>query len=244
MSRLTWDTTGTRKFETGVKNCVLYKKGTTSPYYSNGVAWNGITGITETPSGADVTDLWADDTKYASLRASETFGGTIEAYTYPDEWMDCDGSKGIASHAGVSFGQQKREYFGLTYRTQVGNDVDPELGYKLHLVYNCSASPSDRSYATVNDSPDAISFSWEFTTTNEPITGHENDYKSTALITIDSTKITDSDKAKLTQLEDILYGTDAHQVGGETIEATNPRLPSPVEVYNLFAGVTPEDDDD
>ena len=198
MSKLTWDNTGERLFETGVKQGVLYpiqSDGT----YSKGVAWNGLTAVTESPSGAEATPLYADDIKYLNLLSNEEFGATIEAYTYPDEFAECDGSAQLAT--GVMIGQQKRKVFGLCYRTTIGNDVDGnDHGYKLHLVYGCLAAPSEKAYATINDSPEAITFSWEVSTTPVNVTG----FKPTSQITIDSTK---ADPTKLQALEGILYGT-------------------------------------
>lgn len=213
---ITWDATGERFWETGTDHAVLYLAGQ-SGTYTGGVAWNGITGITESPEGAEATDLWADNIKYASIRATETFGGTIEAYTYPDEFEACDGSATLAD--GVKIGQQSRAKFGLSYRTKKGNDLTEEAGYILHLVYGATCSPSERAYATINDSPEAITFSWEFDTSPVNVTGH----KATSLITIDSTK---ADATKLAALEQILYGTPA---SGNT-EAVPARLPLPDEV--------------
>lgn len=221
MSRITWDTVGERYYETGVKMGVLYPI-QTGGLYNKGVAWNGLTAVTESPSGAEATALYADDIKYLNLMSNEEFGATIEAYTYPEEFAECDGSAALAK--GVMIGQQKRKIFGLCYRTAVGNDVDgSDYGYKLHLVYGCLASPSEKAYATINDSPEAITFSWEVSTTPVSVTG----FKPTSQITIDSTKV---DKVKLTSLEDILYGKD-----GEPEAATEPRLPLPDEVAALFS---------
>lgn len=200
MSKLVWDADGERLFETGVRKGVLYLKNS-SGAYATGVAWNGLTGVTETPEGAESTALYADDTKYLNLISAEEFGGTIEAYMYPEEFAICDGSAELV--AGVIAGQQTRKPFGLCYRTEIGNDVDGnEHGYKYHLVYGCLASPSERSYSTINDSPEAITFSWEFKTTPVNTTGQ---LKPTALVTVDSTK---SDAACLTVLEAILFGAD------------------------------------
>ena len=217
MAKLVWDQTGYREFESGVRNVVLYPMGVSG--YEQGVAWNGVTGISENPGGADVTDLFADDIKYASLRAAETFGCTIEAYTYPDEWNECDGSAEAAT--GVFIGQQTRKAFGLCYRTAIGDDAHPGMdkGYKLHLIYNSTASPSSRSYATINDNPDAITFSWEATSTPVATTGH----KAVSTIVIDSTKC---NATKLTALEDKLYGT-------ANAEA---QLPSPDQVIADMTG--------
>lgn len=214
MSKLVWDTTGERLYETGVKNAALYVQ--EGGVYPKGVAWNGITAVTESPSGAEATALYADDMKYLSLVSAEEFGATIEAYTYPDEFAECDGSASIAT--GVVIGQQKRKVFGLAYKTTLGNDVDNnDYGYKLHLIYGALAAPSEKAYATINDSPEAITFSWEVTTTPVSVAG----YKPTALVTIDSTK---ADKTKLAALEAILYGSD-------DVEA---RLPLPDEVATIM----------
>ncbi len=218
MSRLTWDNSGERFYETGVKQGVLYPIQTNGTY-SKGVAWNGLTAVTESPSGAEATPLYADDIKYLNLMSNEEFGATIEAFTYPDEFADCDGSAALAT--GVMIGQQKRKTFGLCYRTALGNDVDgSDYGYKLHLIYGCLAAPSEKAYATINDSPEAITFSWEVSTTPVNVAG----FKPTSQITIDSTK---ADEAKLAALEDILYGKD-----GDT--STEPRLPLPDEVATLM----------
>ena len=215
MSALTWDNTGERYFETGVEKCVLYVKDDTGAY-GEGVAWNGVTSISESPDGAEADDFWADNIKYASMRSAETFGCSIEAYTYPDEFMECDGTKEAAK--GVYFGQQSRKGFGLCYKTQVGSDTDSDAtSYKLHLVYNCMASPSDKGYETINDSPDAITFSWEVDTTAVKVTG----YKPVATIVIDSRK---ADATKLTALEKILYGDTAAA-----------KLPTPDEVLTAMA---------
>ena len=215
MSKLVWDSTGDRLYETGVKNGVLYpidEVGT----YSKGVAWNGLTAVTESPSGAESNPLYADDIEYLDLRSVEEFGGTIEAYMYPDEFAECDGSAELA--AGVKIGQQKRKVFGLCYRTTLGNDVKgDDYGYKLHIVYGAVASPSERGYTTMNDSPEAITMSWEFTTTPVSAKG----FRPTAHLEIDSTK---ANAEKLTALEAILYGADE----------TEARLPLPDEIATLM----------
>ena len=217
MAKLVWDKTGDRLYETGVKNGVLYIP--TAGVYSKGVAWNGLTAVTESPSGAEATALYADDTKYLSLMSAEEFGATIEAYTYPDEFAACDGSAELAD--GVMIGQQKRSIFGLCYKTTIGNDTEGnDHGYKLHIIYGAQAKPSERAYATINDSPEAITFSWEITTTPVNVTGA----KPTASLVIDSTK---ADPSKLAALEDILYGKD-----GEP--ASEPRLPLPDEIKTLM----------
>lgn len=219
MSKLVWDNTGDRLYETGVKNGVLYVQ-SSSGTYPKGVAWNGLTAVTESPSGAEATALYADDIKYLSLMSTEEFGATIEAYTYPEEFEACDGSASLV--AGVSIGQQKRTPFGLCYRTTIGNDTDGnDHGYKLHIIYGALASPSEKAYATINDSPEAITFSWEVTTTPVNVTG----FKPTASLVIDSTKV---DASKLTALEGILYGSDAES-------GTDPRLPLPDEIKTLMA---------
>lgn len=216
MAKLVWDQTGERLYETGVKNCVLYIP--TDGVYSKGVAWNGITAVNESPSGAEPNPLYADDIKYLNLMSTEEFGASIEAYTYPDEFAQCDGSASIAK--GVSIGQQTRKTFGLCYRTTLGNDTEGnDYGYKLHFIYGALAAPSEKAYATINDSPEAITFSWEISTTPVEVTG----YKPTASLTIDSTA---ADPTKLAALEAILYGN-------ETDEA---RLPLPNEIATLMAG--------
>lgn len=224
MSKIVWDQTGERLYETGVDRGVLYLVGALTGAYDTGFAWNGLTAVTESPSGAEATDLYADNIKYLSMRSAETFGATIEAYTYPDEFAECDGSATLAT--GVQIGQQSRKTFGLCYRTQIGNDVDlNDHGYKLHLIYGCSASPSERAYATINDSPEAITFSWELTTTPVNVSG----LKPTACVTIDSTK---ADPECLAALEEILYGKDA---GGEGVPAAvEPRLPLPDEIKTIM----------
>ena len=215
MSKIKWDETGKRLYETGVDHAVLYPLSNAGKY-DKGAAWNGITAITESPSGAEANPLYADNIKYLNLISAEDFGCTIEAYTYPDEWAVCDGSVEIAP--GVIAGQQSRRTFGLSYRTKLGNDVDgQDHAYKLHLIYGGLASPYERGYQTVNDSPDAINFSWEITTTPVDVPG----FKPTACLTIDSTKV---DKTKLAALEDILYGS----------EDTEARLPLPEEVIELL----------
>lgn len=199
MSKLVWDQAGQKLYETGVDHMVLFPQAANGSY-EQGVAWNGITAVNQSASGGDTNDLYADNIKYLSLRAAENYGATIEAYTYPEEFAECDGSKEIAP--GVYTGQQARKAFGYSYRTLIGNDTEGDAhGYKLHIVYNATVSPSEKSYGTVNDSPDAINFSWEVSTTPIPVTG----YKPTAHIEIDSTK---ADATKLKALEDKLYGTE------------------------------------
>lgn len=215
MSKLVWDQTGERFYETGVKNGTLYPQAE-GGIYPKGVAWNGLTAVTESPSGAEATPLYADDIKYLNLISAEEFGATIEAYTYPDEFAECDGSASLAK--GVSIGQQKRKTFGLAYKTVLGNDIaNNDYGYKLHIIYGATASPSEKAYATVNDSPEAITFSWEVTTTPVNVTG----FKPTSSIVIDSTK---ANAEKLAALEAILFGSD-------DVEA---RLPLPDEIAELM----------
>ena len=217
MSKIVWDENGTRLYETGVQKGVLYVM--EDGNYGEGVAWNGLTAVTESPSGAEATALYADDIKYLNLISAEDFGGTIEAYTYPDEFKECNGEAELV--AGVSVRQQKRKNFGFCYRTAIGNDVDgTDHGYKLHLIYNATAAASESAYATVNDSPEAITFSWEFTTTPVSITKVAG-LKPTACLTVDSTKVAPENMAKL---EAALYGSDS--------EAAT--LPTPDEVFTLL----------
>lgn len=213
---LVWDETGKKLFETGVSNVALYPQESTG-VYGAGVAWNGVTNISESPSGAEATTLWANNGKYLNLYSVEEYASSIEAYTYPDEFAECDGSAEIAK--GVSIGQQTRKSFGLAYKTLIGSDTDGnDHGYKLHLVYGCKAAPSERSHATVNDSPEALSFSWEISTTPVSVTGH----KPTASVEIDSTKV---NAEKLAAFEKILFGSDTAAA----------RLPLPDEVATHFA---------
>lgn len=216
MSKLVWDQDGQRLYETGVSQGVLYLKNTAGKY-EKGVAWNGLTAVTESPSGAEPSPLYADDIKYLNLLSTEEYGATIEAYTYPDEFAECDGSAALAT--GVYIGQQTRKTFGMCYRTVIGNDTDNNAhGYKLHLIYGALAAPSEKAYASINDSPEAVTFSWEVTTTPVNVSGH----KPTACVTIDSTKC---DEGKLAALEEILYGKDE----------TDARLPLPDEIATLMA---------
>lgn len=215
MSKLVWDQVGERLYETGVKNGVLYVQDDKGAY-PKGVAWNGLTAVTESPSGAEATPLYADDIKYLNLMSAEEFGATIEAYTYPEEFGACNGEAALTT--GVYIGQQARKAFGMCYRTTVGNDVEyNDHGYKIHIIYGALAAPSEKAYATINDSPEAITFSWEITTTPVNVAGH----KPTASIVIDSTKC---DAAKLAALEAVLYGSD-------DVEA---RLPLPDEILTLM----------
>jgi hypothetical protein len=218
MPKLAWDAVGERFYETGVDHGVLYIPDATG-IYATGVAWNGLTTVTESPSGADSNAQYADNIKYLNLISAEEFGGTLEAFTYPDEFAQFDG---LATPAeGVVLGQQPRKMFGLSYRSRVGNDVNgDEHGYKLHLVYGCNAAPSEKAYNTINDSPAAITFSWAITTTPQPVAG----YKPTALIVVDSST---ADDVALGTLEDALYGDDTLGVA---------HLPTPDEVLAMFAG--------
>lgn len=214
MTKLVWDQTGERFYETGVKNGVLYPQ--TNGTYPKGVAWNGLTAVTQSPSGAEATPLYADDMKYLNLYSAEEFSATVEAYTYPDEFAECDGSAQLAE--GVSLGQQPRKAFGMVYKTVIGNDVDANKhGYKIHIIYGAMAAPSEKAYATVNDSPEAITFSWELSTTPVAVAGFE----PTSYLEIDSTK---ADPTKLKALEDKLFGTE----NGE------PTLPLPNEIKTLM----------
>ena len=215
MSKLVWDQSGKRLYETGVDHGVLYPI-QTGGVYSKGVAWNGLTAVTESPSGADVNDIYADNMKYLGLVGAEKFGATVESYTYPDEFAECDGSVELVK--GATIGQQNRKVFGMVYRTVIGNDVDGnEHGYKLHLIYGATAAPSEKAYNTINEDPEAITFSWELSTTPVNVTGH----KPTASLTIDSTK---ADPTKLAELEKILFGDTE----------TEPRLPLPDEIAQLL----------
>jgi len=241
MAKLVWDKTGEHFFETGVDHGVLYvvddsivDDAVIRDYgkYGTGVVWNGLTTVSENPSGAEPTALWADNIKYLNLMSAEDFGCTIEAYTYPEEFMDCDGSAEITD--GVYIRQQKRKMFGFCYRTRIGNDeVGDDLGYKIHIVYGCLASPTERSYATVNDSPEAITFSWEVSTTPVEIADIEGrKFRPTAYLEIDSREFTDpTKKAKLAALEDILYGTDGTGSGNT---GTAAKLPLPNKIYELL----------
>ena len=217
MAKLVWDKSGERFYETGVQKGVLYLQDE-SGAYTKGVAWNGLTAVTESPSGAEATPLYADDIKYLELRSAEDFGATIEAYTYPEEFEACDGSAALAE--GVIIGQQSRKPFGLCYRTVLGNDVQQNAyGYKIHLIYGATAAPSEKAYATINDSPEAVTFSWEITTTPVEVEG----FKPTATVIIDSTKV---DAEVLAAIEAKLYGT----------EEAEPSLPTPNEILEMVKG--------
>ena len=215
MAKIVWDQSGQRLYETGVKMGVLYVQDA-SGAYPKGVAWNGLTAVNETPSGAEATPLYADDIKYLNLRSAEDFGATIEAYMYPEEFEQCDGSAELAP--GVKIGQQARNAFGLCYRTVLGNDIaGNDYGYKLHIIYGATAAPSEKAYATINDSPEAITFSWEVNCTPVEVEG----FKPTASLVIDSTKV---DAEKLAALEAKLYGD----------ESTEAMLPLPAEIAEMF----------
>ena len=218
MAKIVWDDTGKRFYENGVDHGVLYVKNGVGGAYATGVPWNGLTSVSESPEGAEANDMYADNIKYGSIRSAETFGATIEAYTYPPEFGVCDGSVEIAD--GVTIGQQERVPFGFCYRTNIGSDASSEAGYKLHIVYNATASPSEKAYETVNDSPEGVTFSWEVETTPVNVTGH----KPTSCIVVDSRT---ADPTKLKALENKLYGDDST---GE------PTLPSPDEIASMMAG--------
>lgn len=220
MAKIVWDAVGEHRYETGVDHGVLYQVDN-SGNYVDGVAWNGLTNVSESPSGAEAQKQYADNMNYLTLYSAEEFGATVEAFTYPDEFEQNDGS--ASPVPGLNIGQQPRKSFGMVYRTKVGNDIaGDDYGYKLHLLYGCRASPSERGYATINDSPEAITFSWELTTTPVQITGFE----PSAQLVIDSTKFTTETKARLTALEDVLFGT----------ENVEPRLPLPNEVITMLGG--------
>ena len=215
MAKLVFNNVGERLFETGVKNGVLYVMGEDGAY-ENGVVWNGLTAVTESPSGAETTPLYADDVKYVVIYAAEEFGATVEAYTYPEEFEQCDGSAAIAE--GVTIGQQTRKSFGMCYKTSVGNDVQgQDFGYKIHIIYGAKAAPSEKSYSTINDSPEAVTFSWELSTVPVPVEG----FNPTATMVIDSTRVP---KEKMTLIENKLYGT----------ESDEPTLPLPNEILSLL----------
>ena len=242
MSKLSWDAVGYRYYETGVDHGVLYVKDASNANgtgYKAGVAWNGLVSVNEKASGGELSAVWADNIKYLNLRATENFGATIQAYTYPDEFKQCDGSASIGK--GVSIQQQARKGFGLCYRTRIGNDVDGDAkGYKIHLVYNAEAAPSEKNYQTVNDNPEAIQFSWEVDTTpidpNDTTAGITG-MRPTAHLIIDSTAFTTAqDLAKLAQLEDMLYGVDADAV--HEITASDPILPSPATVVGIVGAAS------
>lgn len=230
---LTWDKTGERFYENGVSKGVLYPCTGANGAYNTGVAWNGLTGVTESPSGAEPTDIWADNIKYATLRSAESFGGTIEAYTYPEEFEVCNGHAELI--AGAYAAQQERVPFGFCYRTEVGNDTNAgaDDGYKLHLVYGATVNPSEKAYVTINDSPDAMQLSWEFTTVPVVVNIPGKSLKPIAHLVVDSRKFkTEKEKAALKELEDHLYGRDADQIN--SITELTPQLPTPSEVITYL----------
>lgn len=230
MSKLKWDQIGERWYETGVDRGVLYVRDNTGAY-PVGVPWNGLTAVTESPSGAESNKQYADNQVYVNLKSTEEWSGTIEAFTYPDEFAQCDGSAEPAE--GITIGQQDRKTFGFAYRTLIGNDVEGQsAGYKIHLVYGGDAAPSERANATVNDSPEAMGLSWEVSTTPVPVTG----FKPTATLTIDSTK---TDPEALAELEAVLWGTDADPTAEPPVVATVARLPLPDEILALVGTITP-----
>ena len=231
-TKLTWDDSGTRFYELGVDHGILYVQNSDGTYAS-GVAWNGLTSVTESPDGAEPNDLWADNIKYATLRSAETFGGTIEAYTYPNEWAECDGfAIPISGANGVMLGQQSRKSFGLYYRTQVGNDVTDEKGHIHHFVWGATASPSERQYETINDSPDAITMSWEFTTVPVEV---DKDHKKTSHIMIDSARLENGDdNTQLKALLDTIEGKTGVDDNGN-----DPTLPTPLAVLQAMGYETP-----
>lgn len=223
--RIKWDSVGDRIYETGVDRGVLYLQNDLG-LYPSGVPWNGLINVSENPSGAEPNPVYADNIKYLNLMSTEEFGATIEAFTYPDEFAICDGSAELVQ--GVLIGQQTRKPFGLCYRTLLGNDVDSnDYGYKLHLVYGAKASPSEKAYQTINETPEAITFSWEITTTPVEVPG----FKPTATLTIDSTKVS---LTKLAELEEILYGVDGDSEAEPPILSKEPRLPLPAEIISIF----------
>lgn len=235
MPRIKWDQVGEKFFETGVDQCVLFLQNSDGTY-ADGVGWNGITAINENPSGADEQKFYADNIVYGSIRGTEDFGATIEAFTYPDEFEKCDGS--ATPVAGVSLGQQSRKPFGLVYRTLVGNDTDgTDHGYKLHFIYNATVSPSEKNHETVNDSPEMANPSWDLTTTPIPVSGTDPDtgkpYKPTSHVVVDSTKFTTTAaQARLKALEDLVYGVDADAT--HSIEDSDPTLPTPNQIITML----------
>lgn len=226
MSKLLWDQIGERFYETGVDRGVLYLPDVTG-VYNTGFSWNGLVSISESPTGAEVSPQYADNIQYLNLVSTEWFSATVEAFTYPDEFAQCDGT--AVPELGVSMGQQARQRFGLAYRTRLGNDQDgPDFGYKLHVIYGALAAPSEKAYTTINDSPEAITFSWEVSCEQVEVPG----YKRTSTMVIDSTKVM---PAKLASLETILYGKNATTTPDPVTAAVQPRLPLPAEIISLFA---------
>ena len=231
MSKLRWDETGARTYETGVKKGVLYVYDTTNNAYGTGVVWNGLTGVTNSPSGAEATALYADDIKYLTMYSAEDFGATIEAYTYPEEFEQCDGSATFAT--GLKLSGQERKTFAFSYVTTLGNDtLGNDYGYKIHIIYGCRAGVSERAYATINDSPEAITFSWEVTTTPIIVDGAS---KPVAHIELDSTKFnTEPLRAKLKEIEDTLYGVDADSTASPAISDAEPTLLLPAQIAAII----------
>lgn len=231
MPKIVWDSVGEKKYEGGVDHVALYPLNSETGEYTPGVPWNGVTSVSETPEGAEPESQYADNIKYLTILSAEELNGSIEAFTYPKEWAICDGS--VELSPGVTIGQQARKTFGLSYRTKIGNDIDGQNhGYKLHLLYGAVASPSERTYETFNESPEAMTMSWDYTTTPVPVTGQS----PTALLTIDSTLV---DAEKLATLEEILYGKDASTEGGS--DGVAARLPLPDEVAGILAGASEVD---
>lgn len=228
MAKLIWDQDGTRQYEAGVDHCVLYRYNATSSKWE-GVAWSGITSITESPEGADETELWADNIKYGGIRSAEKYGGSIEAYTWPDEWEECDGMAELGTETGIRIGQQTRQPFRLAYRTKVSNDLNPDAGYKYHIVYGATCKPSEESHETINDNPDAATYSWDFDTTPVKVTNH----KPTSHLEFSSLEVT---SANLTKLEDILFGRDADSSATPAVEALDPTCPDPDAILRELAG--------
>lgn len=231
VGRLVWDETGERYYQNGVRNGVLYPYNSTNKSYDTGAVWNGLTSVQVTPSGGEANDQYADDIKYLSLYSVEENGATIEAFTYPKAFEECDGSKLVTGTAGLMARAQDRKMFGLTWRTNVGNDIDDEAGYILHILYGCKASPSERQFTTINESPEAVTFSWEVTCTAPPI--GVAGFKNTALFEVDSRDFDQATRAKLTALEDKLYGTSTTS-GGEVTPKTDPELPLPAALIDLM----------
>lgn len=251
MSKLVWDQDGERFYETGIDHCTLYVYDTYKPSenaeeitgYKPGVAWNGITSISETPEGGEANDLYADNIKYLSLMSAENLNVSIEAYTYPDEFMECDGTYRPSDALGMRIHQQRRKKFGLAYRTRVGNDVDGDShGYQIHIIYSCLASPSDRQYSSVNDSPEAITFSWEGTTTPIEVGSLGNvEYRPTSRIIIDSRDFTSDTEANLKALEEYLFGRDEDSEANPAVTDLKPTLLMPKQVYSVLkTGTLPQ----
>lgn len=227
MAVLTWDASGSRLYETGVSKGVLFTRTGSNGAYAKGVAWNGLTSVSENPTGADSNALYADNIKYLNLVAAEEFEGSIEAYTYPDAFGVCDGSVELVANSGVTVGQQPRKQFAICYQTKIGDDTTPERGYKIHILYGLYAAPSEKSYESINDSPEAITFSWDVSSTPVEVT-KVSGITATSIVVIDSTKIPE---AKLKQITDSLYGTDA--AGGS--EGTESTLLLPDDIFDILS---------